>query len=138
MKTESLVHWTKTAGQTNALDFLLGWKHKNMALECSAAHIFLRDQMENSTILKIEEKHCIFITSLLNYKSLHLNSRHCNSIEQIAFAVRNLSKTKRQMLIELGNSYYKHNLWTKRTLHQLPIGILANKLQYCISYCKIY
>lgn len=43
------------------------------------------------------------------------------------------------MMIEFGNSYYKHKFMNKKKLlHQLPIGVLANKLQYCISYCKIY
>lgn len=43
------------------------------------------------------------------------------------------------MLIEFGNSYYKHKIYEQKeaVLHQLPIGVLANKLQYCISYCKI-
>lgn len=67
-----------------------------------------------------------------------LNQKLCNSIVKTA-KIGNLSKTKWQMLIEFGNSYYKHNIYEQQVvLHQLPIGVLANKLQYCISYCKIY
>lgn len=43
-----------------------------------------------------------------------LTQKLCNSIVKIAFAVRNLSKTKWQMLIEFGNSYYKHKIYEQK------------------------
>lgn len=78
-------------------------------------HIFSWEtKWKNPQYWKLKKNIAFSLLVYLIISNCILTQKLCNSIVKIAFSVRNLSKTKWQMLIEFGNSYYKHKIYEQK------------------------